>query len=66
MLKKLHDAATAVLKLRDGQHSLAEEIAAYDHLAAVNADAAAEIKAARKAAPKKPAAKTSSASTKKA
>lgn len=58
MLKKLHDAATAVLKLREGQHSLGEEVAAYDALAAATADAGAELKAAKKAA-RKPAARTS-------
>lgn len=56
MLKQLHDAAKRVLELREGQHSLGEEIEAFAHLAEAVDGAAAELKAARKSA-KKPASK---------
>lgn len=52
MLKKLHDAAKAVLALRDGQHSLTEETDAFENLSAAVDAAAAELKAARKASTK--------------
>lgn len=58
MLKKLHDAAQAVLDLRESYgHSISDEIHAYEALHAAVADAKAELKKTsrkpRKASPKK-------------
>lgn len=66
MLKKLHDAAKAVLSLRDGQHSLAEEIAAYEKLATAVEGAGDELRAEKRAAAKAKKSASSTSSTKKA